>query len=342
MGGKEEAAQVLAAKFAVIFPHLDERQRRLVMAAEARALGHGGIRLVARAAGVREATVSLGVGELEAGAEPLGRRQPETQTEWWALGALRPVVKALVNVHLRRRLATLGSALLRAALLCDDEPESQSRRMFSDASSECRAFAATLSRRSLLAVLATFAATVLSIVSPFLLLPHIPLNGRAIGLWVLLVLIVTIIVFGWAPMNVFFHSVRWKKALFNPASDTSGEPISKPAANVNVDVDVYKLERAAFAAAKLPEPHEWEWRAESLVSIIYPAAIVILLLSIVVPWRGATSIVALVGLFYVVRMSFRWHRRVRARQTLWDQANPPKDRSRASGGGSGSRAQHSR
>ena len=33
MGGKEEAAQVLAAKFAVIFPHLDERQRRLLMAA---------------------------------------------------------------------------------------------------------------------------------------------------------------------------------------------------------------------------------------------------------------------------------------------------------------------
>jgi hypothetical protein len=77
MGGKEEAMRVLAAKFAVIFPHLDERQRRLLMGAEARALGHGGIRLVARAAGVREATVSLGVDELEAGAEPLGRaRRP--------------------------------------------------------------------------------------------------------------------------------------------------------------------------------------------------------------------------------------------------------------------------
>jgi transposase len=77
MGGKEEAAQVLAAKFAVIFPHLDERQRRLLMGAEARALGHGGIRLVARAAGVREATVSLGADELDAGAEPLGRaRRP--------------------------------------------------------------------------------------------------------------------------------------------------------------------------------------------------------------------------------------------------------------------------
>ena len=69
--------QVLAAKFAVIFPHLDERQRRLLMGAEARALGHGGIRLAARAAGVREATVSLGVAELDSGAEPLGRaRRP--------------------------------------------------------------------------------------------------------------------------------------------------------------------------------------------------------------------------------------------------------------------------
>ncbi len=75
--GNEEAAQVLAAKFAVIFPHLDERQRRLLMGAEARALGHGGIRLVARAAGVREATVSLGVDEVDSGAEPLGRaRRP--------------------------------------------------------------------------------------------------------------------------------------------------------------------------------------------------------------------------------------------------------------------------
>ena len=59
-GAMDETGQVLAAKFQVIFPHLDERQRRLLMGAEARALGHGGIRLVARAAGVREATVSAG------------------------------------------------------------------------------------------------------------------------------------------------------------------------------------------------------------------------------------------------------------------------------------------
>ena len=77
MGATEETRQILAVKFQAVFPHLDERQRRLLMGAEARSLGHGGIRLVARAAGVREATVSLGVDELDSGAGPLGRaRRP--------------------------------------------------------------------------------------------------------------------------------------------------------------------------------------------------------------------------------------------------------------------------
>src|SRR3989440_1809768 len=77
MGVMEVTGEMLAAKLETIFPHLDERQRRLLMGAEARALGRGGIRLVARAAGVREATVSLGVDELDSGAEPLGRaRRP--------------------------------------------------------------------------------------------------------------------------------------------------------------------------------------------------------------------------------------------------------------------------
>ena len=100
MAGKEEAAQVLAAKFTVIFPHLDERQRRLLMATEARALGHGGIRLVAGAAGVREATVSLGVEELEAGAEPLGRARRPGGGRRRAADAdpgLRPALLALVE-----------------------------------------------------------------------------------------------------------------------------------------------------------------------------------------------------------------------------------------------------
>ena len=91
---------MLAAKFEAIFPHLDERQRRLLLGAEARALGHGGIRLVAGAAGVREATVSLGAGELESGAEPLGRaRRPGGGRKRAADldPGLRPALLALVE-----------------------------------------------------------------------------------------------------------------------------------------------------------------------------------------------------------------------------------------------------
>lgn len=73
----DETRDQLSVKFAVLFPHLDERQRRLLMAAEARVLGHGGVRAVALAAGVSETTVRKGVFELEAGEEPLGRvRRP--------------------------------------------------------------------------------------------------------------------------------------------------------------------------------------------------------------------------------------------------------------------------
>ena len=72
-----DAEESLAAKFAALFPHLDERQRRLVMGAEARVLGHGGIKVVAGAADVSAVTVSRGVAELEGGGEPLGRaRRP--------------------------------------------------------------------------------------------------------------------------------------------------------------------------------------------------------------------------------------------------------------------------
>src|SRR5438876_11899600 len=100
MGAIEVTQEMLAAKFESILPHLDERQRRLLMGAEARVLGHGGIRLVARAAGVREATVSLGVDELDSGAEPLGRaRRPGGGRKRAAEldRGLRPALLALVE-----------------------------------------------------------------------------------------------------------------------------------------------------------------------------------------------------------------------------------------------------
>ncbi|MFB7225731.1 IS3 family transposase [Streptomyces sp. NPDC056227] len=64
---------VLAAQLGKLLPHLDERQQRLVLGAAAGVFGHGGVRVVARAAGVAESTVSRAVGELDCGLEPLGR-----------------------------------------------------------------------------------------------------------------------------------------------------------------------------------------------------------------------------------------------------------------------------
>jgi hypothetical protein len=48
---------LLAQKLAAILPHLNEKQRRLLLVAEAQMLGHGGISRVARAAGVSRATL---------------------------------------------------------------------------------------------------------------------------------------------------------------------------------------------------------------------------------------------------------------------------------------------
>ena len=64
---------VLAEKLAVLRPVLDERQWRLLLGAEARALGHGGIAVVARASGAARSTVSIGLREVRAGVVADGR-----------------------------------------------------------------------------------------------------------------------------------------------------------------------------------------------------------------------------------------------------------------------------
>ena len=63
----EEIEEPLAKKFAVVFPHLDERQRRIMAAAEARSLGRGGIIRVAEATGMSRSTVTAAVKKLKAG-----------------------------------------------------------------------------------------------------------------------------------------------------------------------------------------------------------------------------------------------------------------------------------
>jgi Rhodopirellula transposase DDE domain len=77
--------RALAEKLAVLKPHLNERQWRLLLGAEAEALGRGGIALVARVSGASRTTVQAGVNEIRAGAAADGRVR--------AVGAGRPAVQ---------------------------------------------------------------------------------------------------------------------------------------------------------------------------------------------------------------------------------------------------------
>lgn len=64
--------RTLRAKFKALAPSLNERCRRLWGATEAKALGRGGITMVARATRFSGSTIAQGIRELEVG-EELGR-----------------------------------------------------------------------------------------------------------------------------------------------------------------------------------------------------------------------------------------------------------------------------
>jgi hypothetical protein len=98
-GGEDRFAAMLAE----VRPHLNELQWRLLLGAQARSLGRGGIKRVALVAGVHPDTVGRGARELEQGAEPDGRvRRP---------GAGRPRAGAVDAglVPALRRLAGPGT-----------------------------------------------------------------------------------------------------------------------------------------------------------------------------------------------------------------------------------------
>ena len=81
----------MAARLAEIRPFLDERAWRLLLGAEARAIGYGGMKLVAGAAKVKADTVSRGARELESGVVPDGRvRAPGAGRPERAGGRPRP------------------------------------------------------------------------------------------------------------------------------------------------------------------------------------------------------------------------------------------------------------
>ena len=71
------SCELLQQKFAQIWPHLDERARRLVAAGEALQLGYGGISQVSQACGLSRVTLTKAMQELKAVPLPGGRvRQP--------------------------------------------------------------------------------------------------------------------------------------------------------------------------------------------------------------------------------------------------------------------------
>lgn len=66
-------ARSLQEKVDRLWPHLDERARRLFAASEARQLGHGGVSLVSRACGLSRVTITKGLRELDESPLPAGR-----------------------------------------------------------------------------------------------------------------------------------------------------------------------------------------------------------------------------------------------------------------------------
>jgi len=104
MASEGQPDESVARRYAVLRPYLDERQRRLLLGAEAAGLGRGGIKAVALATGVHPDTVAKGVRELEGGVEPAGRvrapgggRKPAIEND----PGLAPALRALVDPQTR-------------------------------------------------------------------------------------------------------------------------------------------------------------------------------------------------------------------------------------------------
>ena len=84
-----DTAALIWQRFEALDPVLDEQARRRFVAAEARALGHGGVTLVSKVTGIAHSTINRGIAEIEenrsAGAGRVrrqgGGRRAKTQAE---------------------------------------------------------------------------------------------------------------------------------------------------------------------------------------------------------------------------------------------------------------------
>jgi transposase len=84
-------------RFSAVAPALDERQRRLWAAAEAKALGYGGVSAVARATGITRPTIHAGLKELATGSVLPAGRIRRTGAGGKSLIATQPGLKAALD-----------------------------------------------------------------------------------------------------------------------------------------------------------------------------------------------------------------------------------------------------
>lgn len=62
---KKENAELIAKRYKLLSPFVDEKTKRLLLSAESIAIGHGGIEIVSKATGVSRTTISTGLKELK-------------------------------------------------------------------------------------------------------------------------------------------------------------------------------------------------------------------------------------------------------------------------------------
>src|SRR6478672_5779630 len=95
----------ITARFDALAPFLDERDRRLLAASEARAAGRGGAAAVSHATGIARSTIGRGLADLRAGAVQLGDRvrraggggKPAIETQPGILAALNELVQSSIR-----------------------------------------------------------------------------------------------------------------------------------------------------------------------------------------------------------------------------------------------------
>jgi hypothetical protein len=95
----------IKARFEALEPVLDERERRLFAASEARAAGHGGVVAVSRTTGIARSTIDRGLADLRSGAVMFSARvrrqggggKPATETQPGLLQALNDLVQSAIR-----------------------------------------------------------------------------------------------------------------------------------------------------------------------------------------------------------------------------------------------------